>query len=230
VAEAAVDGIHDLGGMHGFGPVGPEAGEPVFHEPWEGRLFAMRVSFPGLFGRPGGARYAIEQLDPAFQLTASYYECWLASFVAGLLARGALTAEELAERERHYTANPTGPVPRHDDPAQAAQALARLRRRPQLDHAELSIRPRFAPEASVRVVNVHPAGHTRLPRYVRGRWGVVLRCHGVHDVPDHERNDDPIPPPQPVYRVQFTMAELWGPGAEPGALGIDIWESHLEPA
>ena len=118
-----MDGIHDLGGMHGFGPVVPEVDEPVFHDPWEGRLFAMRVSFPGLFGRPGGARYAIERLDPAFQLTASYYERWLASFVAGLLARGAFTVDELADRERHYAAEPAAPVPRHDDPDQATLAL-----------------------------------------------------------------------------------------------------------
>ena len=226
-----MDGIHDMGGMHGFGPVQPEANEPVFHEEWEGRLYAMRVSFPGLYGRPGAGRYAIERLDPAFQLTASYYERWLETFVAGLAARGVVTAEELAERVAFYAGESSAAVPRTENPALAEQAMARLRRRQTLDHAELAVTPRFSPGDRVGVHNIHPRGHTRLPRYVRGKQGVVSRYHGVHDFPDHEHSDDPIPPPQPVYSVRFDMQELWGESAEPGEqLYIDIWESHLEPA
>jgi nitrile hydratase len=226
-----MDGIHDLGGMHGFGPVEAEPDEPVFHEIWEGRLFAMRVSFPGLFGRPGGARYAIERLDPAFQLSAGCYEKWLESFVAGLIARGVITSEELVGRADFYAENPDAPVPRNESPEQAAQALARLQRRLTLHHAELAVTPRFKPGDLVRVHNDHPAGHTRLPRYVRGRSGTIHRYYGVHDFPDHEHADDPVPPPQPMYNVRFAMQELWGASAEPGEyLYVDISESHLEAA
>jgi nitrile hydratase len=108
--------------------------------------------------------------------------------------------------------------------------VARLHTRIRLHQADAGVSPRFVAGDRVRVKDVHPIGHTRLPRYVRGRPGVIDRYHGVHTFPDHERADDPISPPQPVYRVAFSLQELWGAAAEPGTLAIDIWESYLELA
>jgi nitrile hydratase len=226
-----MNGVHDMGGMHGFGRVRREENEPVFHEMWEGRLVGMRnVAGTGV-QRPGGFRYATESLDPAFYLSASYYERWLETFVAGLVKRGLITAEELAQRIDLYAEEPDAPLPRTENPEKAREAVERLRRRQDLHHYEVTVAPRFQPGDEVRARNIHSRGHTRMPRYVRGKRGVICRCYGVHDVLDHEAPDDPIPPPQPVYSVRFDMEELWGDSAEPGEyLYIDLWESHLQPA
>src|ERR1051325_8975644 len=100
-----MDGVHDLGGMHGFGPVEHEKNEPVFHEPWEGRVFALRTSVTTAPRRPGSGRYALEKQDPAFQLRASYYERWLELVISGLIDLGSITAEEFDERLRFYAEN-----------------------------------------------------------------------------------------------------------------------------
>ena len=87
-----MNGVHDLGGMHGFGPVVREPDEPVFHAPWEGRVQAMM----GLAARAArlraGMRFAIESVEPVRHLAASYWERWLAALELGVLARGLVTA------------------------------------------------------------------------------------------------------------------------------------------
>ncbi|MBM2810546.1 MAG: nthB [Chloroflexi bacterium] len=211
-----MNGVHDMGGMHGFGPVQLEEDEPVFHEAWEGRLAGMRAvvgQAPGM--RPGGFRFVTESLDPAYYLTATYAERQLHNFTSGLIKRGLITPEELADRIQHFTAEPDAALPRDDDPEKAERAVGRLVRR----------------EPCVRVRNVHPKGHTRVPRYVRGKSGVIRWYYGAQNFLDHENANDPIPPKQPVYSVQFDMRELWGESAEPGEhLYIDLWESHIEHA
>jgi len=150
-----MDGIHDLGGMQGFGPVEREANEPVFHAPWEAEVLAIM--------RAGGSRglynidefrHGIERMDPA-----------------------------------HYL--------------QAGDAVVTR--------------------------NVHPHGHTRLPRYVRGKRGVIHRLHGIHVYPDtnaHGQGEQP----QPLYSVRFEGRELWGESAEPNEqVHVDCWESYLLP-
>ena len=92
-----MNGIHDMGGMHGFGPIVREENEPVFHHDWEGRVFAIRIATPVPI--PGGSRNNIEQMDPAAYLTTSYYEKWLHSRIQGLIDAGVLTEAEL---EYHY--------------------------------------------------------------------------------------------------------------------------------
>lgn len=222
-----MNGIHDMGGMHGFGPVEREDNEPVFHAPWEGRVFAMRVIAPVPI--PGGSRPTIEQMDPAHYLTSSYYEKWLYSRVQGFLDAGVLTREELEAREAYYRQNPTTAVPQRYDPERRQQALQYLRthRSPLRD---LPIRPQFRVGDAVRARNMHPPGHTRLPRYVRGKRGVVTRLYGIMDLQDTVP-PGVEPPPQPVYAVRFEAQELWGESAEAGnALYIDMWESYLERA
>ena len=220
-----MNGIHDMGGMHGFGPIEREDNEPVFHHDWEGRAFAMRVVTPVPI--PGGARNNIETMEPLHYLRSSYYEKWLHARVKGLIDSGVLTAEELQARETLYRDRPDTPMPRREDAERVQTVLANLRihRSPRRD---VDAQPQFAIGDPVRVRNLHPPGHTRLPRYVRGKRGVVMRFYGFQDVQDAQ------PPgvtaePQAVYAVRFAASELWGDAAEANStVCIDMWESYLE--
>ena len=221
-----MNGIHDMGGMHGFGPVEREENEPVFHHDWEGRAFAMRVVTPVPI--PGGARNNIETMEPLHYLRSSYYEKWLHARVKGLIDSGALTAEELQAREALCRDRPDTPAPRRDDSERVQAVLANLRthRSPRRD---VDTQPQFGIGDAVRVRNLHPPGHTRLPRYVRGKRGVVVRFYGFQDVQDAQ------PPgvaaaPEAVYAVRLPASELWGDAAEANStVCIDMWESYLEP-
>jgi nitrile hydratase len=222
----AMNGIHDMGGMHGFGPIAREEHEPVFHQPWEGRVFAMRVATPVPI--PGGSRNNIEQMDPIHYLTSSYYEKWLHSRIKGCIDAGVLTEEEFAAREAFYRDQPEAPVPQRQDPVQAqrVQVYLRTHRSPR---REVEAQPAFRLGAAVRARNIHPPGHTRMPRYIRGKRGVVTRFYGFFDL------QDALPPgveapPQPLYVVRFEAGELWGDAAEANSsVCIDMWESYLEP-
>src|ERR1051326_5872861 len=93
-----VDGIHDLGGMQGFGPVGHSPAEPVFHEQWEARARALMEVVLGAIGPTGGEfRHAIERMDPGHYLTSSYYEHWLTAAATLAVEHGLLTREDLEE-------------------------------------------------------------------------------------------------------------------------------------
>ena len=222
-----MNGIHDMGGMHGFGPIVREENEPVFHHDWEAHVFAMGRATPVPI--PGGSRNNIEQMGPVAYLTSSYYEKGLHSRIKGLIDAGVLTAEELEARVAFYRDHPEAPVPRREDPerVQRIQAQLRVVASPRLD---LPIQPQFRTGAAVRARNMHPPGHTRLPRYVRGKRGVVARFYGIYGF------QDAVPPgteapPQPLYAVRFDGQELWGESAEVNSVVyIDMWESYLEPA
>ncbi|HEV2121381.1 MAG TPA: nitrile hydratase subunit beta [Chloroflexota bacterium] len=218
-----MNGIHAMGGMHGFGPVEREDAEPVFHAPWEARVFAMALE------APFGIRRLIEAIPPAQYLAFPYYERWLAAIEAGLIGGGTLTAEEIDERAAFFAAHPEAPVSRREDPPRAEDAVVELHQQePVRIDAEVSLR--FAVGDALRARNVHPAGHTRLPRYVRGRRGVIARYYGVHAFPDTQRYGAPEGP-QPVYSVRLESGELWGDdGAPRTAVYVDLWESHLEAA
>jgi nitrile hydratase len=221
-----MNGIHDMGGMHGFGPIEREENEPVFHHAWERRVFAMGWAPVSI---PGGFRYAIERMDPAHYLTSSYYEKWLYAQTRGLIETGVLTQEQLDDRAAYFRNNPDATPPQRNDPELVQRVLAELQA-PQSPQRDLDLQPAFDIGDAVRARNMHPVGHTRLPRYARGMRGVVARYHGIHGI------DDTMPPgseaqPQPVYSVRFEARELWGDSAEPNcAIYLDMWESYLEPA
>ena len=183
-----------------------------------------------LLGWTGG-RFGIESLAPAVYLTSSYYEKWMRATVNALIEKGLLTAEELDEKTEFYRENPEEMVPRREDPERLAQvrqrfvSAARTARRDDVD-----IPPRFKVGDAVRTRNINPPGHTRFPRYVRGKQGVVAMYQGVQVFQDTVQGD-PDPPPQPLYNIRFDGAELWGPSAEANqTLYIDMWESYLDPA
>lgn len=220
-----MNGIHDMGGMHGFGSIKREENEPVFHHSWEGRMFAIQVATPVPI--PGGSRNNIENMEPARYLTSSYYEKWLHARVKGLIDAGALTGQELDARTAFFRDNPDATLPRREDPELVQRVLERTHT-PRPLHRDVDIQPQFRIGDAVRARNMHPPGHTRLPRYVRGKRGVVVQFYGIHNF------QDALPPgveapPQPVYSVRFEASELWGESAEAnGAVYLDMWESYLE--
>lgn len=226
----SMDGIHDMGGMHGFGPVLPEENEPVFHAAWEGRIFGIAQALgPHGIHNPHGMRSAQENLEPATYLGSGYYERWLEVTERALLAKGLLNREELDARAAFFRDQTEAVAPRREDTDLRQRMLrAVYSHRSPIRDSETT--PRFKAGDAVIVRNLHPKGHTRLPGYVRGRRGVVARFYGIHDfhdaLPAGQSAD-----PQPMYNVRFDGGELWGGSAEPNqSLHLDMWESYLEPA
>lgn len=218
-----MNGIHDMGGMHGFGRVRRDPDEPVFHATWEGRVLAMTRALSAMGAWNGDmARASRELLPPATYLSSSYYRKWALGLEQLLLDAAMVTREELATGEPRATTTPT---PR---PAVTIGDMGRtLTRRPfsrPVDQA-----PRFQAGDAVVTRNIHPETHTRLPRYARGRRGVIERIHGAHVFPDSGAiglGENP----QWLYTVRFTARELWGQDAEPTVrVSIDAFEPYLEP-
>ncbi len=213
-----MNGVHDMGGMDGFGPVKPELNEPVFHADWERRVFAILNRSFGFAGiNIDEFRHAIERIPPARYLASSYYERWLAALETLLVERGVVTREELIAKQ------PAGAET--DSIARAVQtnpsAVVKSRA-----HAKAP-RARFVKGEMVRARNLNPTGHTRLPRYVRGKRGVVVRDWGVFVFPDTNAHHAGTKP-QHCYCVSFDARELWGKAAERGRVNIDLWEDYLE--
>ena len=219
-----MNGIHDMGGMHGMGPVCRETGEPVFHEAWEGRVFAL--SFAVRAWRKwniDAGRYEIELIPPADYLRMSYYERWLARLVQLMIKRGLVTREEV-ETGRSAAGSPKA------EPPLTAERVPRMQRAGALASRDVPVSARFEVNQRVRARTMHPAGHTRLPRYVRGKIGTVERDHGIYVFPDTNAlflGENP----QHVYSVRFAARELWGNQASPrDAVYLDLWDDYLEPA
>lgn len=224
-----MNGVHDMGGMHGMGAVQPEADEPVFHERWEARIFALTRAM-GAFGKWNidASRHQRELIPAAEQLRMSYYERWLAGLSQLLLRHGFLTAEELASgRPAPATAAP-GAANRM--PALPAEKVPAFIARGSPSSRESGRTARFQSGQRVRARNLNPVGHTRLPRYVRGKLGVVDRVHGTFVFPDtnaHFLGESP----QHLYSVRFAAQELWGADfAAQDAVYVDLWEDYLDCA
>ncbi|MBM3560259.1 MAG: nitrile hydratase subunit beta [Alphaproteobacteria bacterium] len=220
-----MNGAHDMGGMHGFGPVVAEADEPVFHAAWERRMFALQLA-AGALGRWNidMGRAVRENQPPGRYLASAYYELWLHGATTLLLQAGIVTGEELASGRSERPADPAL-VARRLPPERVGPALARGDRF-RMDEGKPA---RFAPGDSVRVLNRHPEGHTRAPRYVRGHAGIVLRDHGMFVFADASAAGERVG--QHCYSVGFLARELWGREAPPrDRVFVDLWDDHLEPA
>jgi len=218
-----MNGVHDMGGMHGMGAIAPETNEPVFHEPWEGRVFALNRALAAL-GKWNidTGRHARERIPPADYLRMSYYEKWLAAIEMLLAETGVASRAELeGGRVAPGSAKATPPLTAGQVPAVVGDR-GRFER-------PVNAPPRFAIGQSVRAKKINPTGHTRLPRYARGMFGIVERIHGAHVFPDsnaHFRGESP----QHLYSVRFAARELWGADAAPrDSVYIDLWESYLDP-
>ena len=211
-----MNGAQDLGGMMGFGPVRPETDEPFFHAEWEKRALALTLAC-GALGEWNIdiSRHTRESIPPPRYLALSYYEIWFEA-LSELLSRRGLLAEGPAK-------------PTRNPPLPAANVAAMLARGGPCDRPAPNP-PAFAVGEKVRSRNIHPAGHTRLPRYARGKRGVIERVQGCFVFPDsngHGQGENP----QWVYSVAFSGPELWGDGSDPTlTVSIDAWESYLDRA
>jgi len=219
-----MNGIHDMGGMHGMGPIQEERNEPVFHHLWESRVFALRRAM-GAWRRWNidVSRHEVEQVPAADYLRMSYYERQFSAFVVLLQKRGFITPAELE------SGTPVAGVP-VAVPALSADKAAELIAKGVPTSRDVPVAPRFRPGQPVRARNINPPGHTREPRYVRGKPGIIDRDHGVFVFPDtnaHFLGEKP----QHVYSVRFAARELWGADAAPqDGVYVDLWDDHLEPA
>lgn len=223
-----MNGVHDMGGMQGFGPVVPEPGEPLFHAAWVRRALALTLAM-GAAGQWNIdlSRAARESLPPAVYLGSSYYAIWLLALERLMRERGLADADELRDGQLRTPARPVARVLRAEA-VDAALARGTPTSRP------ASAPARFAPGQPVRARNMHPSGHTRLPRYVRGHRGTIALVHGAHVFADAHASRA-LPPfqeqPQWLYTVVFDARELWGPQADATVqVSVDAWESYLEPA
>jgi nitrile hydratase len=194
-----MDGIHDMGGMEGFGRVLREGNEPLFHHAWERRMLAIGV-LAGLMVNADEFRHAIERIAPPDYLMSSYYERWLRA-VEGLYAEKGISncRSELV---------PVAIVTASDSHQRTTE--------------------KFVVGDQVRARVIHPPGHTRLPRYVRGRQGRVVRDLGEKVFPDtnaHHAGENR----QHVYTVEFSARELFGPERNTrDTVRLDLWEDYLE--
>jgi nitrile hydratase len=217
-----VNGGQDLGGAHGFGPVSPEREEPVFHHRWEERAFAVTLAL-GMLNRWNidMSRYYRENRPPVEYLSSTYYELWLKGVERLAVDRGMISEQELGSGKCLSARDPALEPP---GAARARELLANSRGA----KLDLPVKALFAAGARVRVKNRHPATHTRMPRYCRGKTGVISADHGVFVFPDtHAMGHGQKP--QHCYSVRFTAQELWG---EPrrDAVYIDLWDDYLENA
>lgn len=222
-----MNGVHDMGGMHGFGPVLPEENEPVFHAQWEGRIFAIRAQLARFGGNIDQRRSHLEQIRPDRYLRISYYERWLDTALRYCAERGLISARE---RKAIETAR--------DEKDLASELLQGRTTRAQVEPAPprlgtgyarpIDAPPKFAVDETVRTRNMNPLTHTRLPRYARGKRGVVTADHGGFVFPDSNAIGGGESPKR-LYTVRFTAQELWGERAHArDTVSLDLWEPYLE--
>jgi nitrile hydratase len=221
-----MDGIADMGGTPGWGPVHPpRRDEPVFAEPWEGRAFALailssRVASGGV--NADAFRHAMERLDRSAYLYDGYYGRWLNAgelmlTTSSIIAPGAIDARARNLSGEHVE-EPAIPTPARPDYAPTAEGSLRT-----VDYA-----PAFTVGERVRAKEMSPSGHTRIPGYIRGHVGVVDLVQPAAVLPDtnaHFLGENP----QHVYSVRFDARELWGADTEPFALTVELYETYLEP-
>ena len=218
-----MNGVHDMGGMHGMGPIEIEKDEPVFHSVWEARVYALHRAM-GAWRKWNidTGRHEIELLPPAGYLRMSYYEKWFARFVSLLVKTGVVTRAEIESGKPAPGAAKL--IPALMPERVPGVALSRAIR----SSHDPAIRPRFKVGQRVRARNMNPAGHTRLPRYARGKVGKIDRDHGVYIFPDtnaHGLGEKR----QHVYSVKFAARELWGDQASlRDSVYIDLWDDYVE--
>lgn len=217
-----MNGAHDMGGMHGFGPVAVEADTP-FHDDLDRTIFGLHMLMQahGVYDLDE-LRYARERMPPAEYLRAGYWERDLVAIETLLVENGYVSRAEMDE----WLAGFDGTVPEVEDADLRAVGRDKFER-DRISAVE-PVEPAFDVGDRVRVRNVHPAGHTRAPRYARDKVGTVRKHYGTFNLPDAGAEGREVP--EPCYSVVFEAAELWGADTDADQLGLDLWESYLEPA
>lgn len=218
-----VDGIHDMGGTHGWGSVTIPPDEPVFAQPWEAKAFAFGALSARLSGQNLDAmRHAINRQHPYDYLVDGYYGRWLGCVETMLVDSGVLAPGAVVARARRLRGEDVSepPDPTLNKPDYQPTAGGSLR--------EIETQPRFAVGDRVRTRSHAHAGHTRLPRYTRGHVGIVAAIHPAQVLPDTHAHFI-AENAQHVFAVEFDSSELWGDGAEPFTLTLDLYDDYLEP-
>ncbi|HWW21037.1 MAG TPA: nitrile hydratase subunit beta [Steroidobacteraceae bacterium] len=219
-----MNGVHDMGGMHGLGPLEHPPNEPVFHAPWEARVFALRRAM-GAWRKWNidASRHAIEKLPASQYLSLDYFQRQFEAFLQMLVAAGFITPQEIVDGQARGAQERLTPAMNVDGAAALIRKGVPCRR-------EAAVQAHFEVGQAVHTRNLQPSGHTRLPRYARDKVGTIDRCHGVFVYPDsnaHFLGEKP----QPLYSVRFEARELWGPQASAtDSVYLDLWEDYLEPA
>lgn len=217
-----MDGVHDLGGLEGFGPIPVDHEHQAFQHGWEGRQWALdRVALADDWTIDWW-RHVLERLPPQVYLTIPYFEKWTLTNLACLVDSGVFTIDEI--------------LAGHTDKRGSARAaksvdevLAENRASAHSFRVEIDVAPRFAVGDAVRTLRQVSSDHTRLPRYARGGVGAIIDQNGAHPLPDKSAKGEQAP--QHLYTVAFTARELWGAeAAEADTVRLDLWESYLVPA
>jgi nitrile hydratase subunit beta len=218
-----MDGVHDLGGREGFGPILGKVDDKVIHADWEIRDFAIKQSSAaGASWTIDWFRHCRELADPIDYLTRPYYDQWLTTVAAQMIDEGYLTLDEIKSGASTFAPKPGVP------PATPETARAFVRT-PRSFAVSVNTPPHFADGYKVRCRLDGGAGHTRLPGYVRGRAGVVHAHHGGHVLADASARGEKRG--EHLYTVGFASADLWPEAKESGdRVFVDLWESYLEPA
>lgn len=219
-----MNGVHDMGGMHGLGTLAPEQNEPVWHAPWEARVFAL-TSAIGAWRKWNidEGRQQIERMPGGDYLRTSYYEKWLIRTVELAIHTGLLTREEVE------TGQPAPAAIKATPPLTAERVEPAMRRGGPTTRI-VERQPLFQAGDAVRTRNIHPSTHTRLPRYARDKPGTIVALHGAHVFPDSNATGEGENP-RPLYTVRFKARDLWGEAANPrDTVCIDLWEDYLAPA
>lgn len=225
-----MNGIHDMGGLHGFGKVEIEPNEPVFHSRWEGRVYALTqvLDTKGIYNLDEH-RHEIELMDAAAYLTDGYYGRWLFAMESILTRKGIISRDEVDQRVHALeTGKPSNPVGTNDRnwPLPDDQKIAWGAWR-----KDVPVSPKFQIGDRVTVKNHQPAGHTRLTHFVRNKTGVVTIVNAQAWVLPDTRAHNAGENLQPVYNVTFSSDEIWGDAAEPNVeIKVDLSEDYLERA
>jgi nitrile hydratase subunit beta len=216
-----MNGMHDVGGMDGFGPIDIEKNEPVFHHPWEGRVFAMNMVM-GVWRmwNLDQTRSSTEKFTPRQYLALSYYERWLTGLANRGIAAGLFTAEEV-------TAGHAAPGTPKFTPPVKAEMIPMVVMAPRNYARPVESKPAYKVGDKIRTVTDSPEGHTRLPRYARGRSGEIVLYHGPAVFADSNANGKENP--QHLYAVRFSARELWGQQGDPrDSVTLDLYEPYFQ--
>jgi len=216
-----MNGIHDLGGMEGLGPLPLEEDEPVFHADWERTAFGLNLAAIGSgYFQVDEVRSMLEQMPPADYLAASYYQKWIWALIELLKAKGVITEAELEAGRALQEGRGRPPVP--------IEMMKGAMSQPLRADVETDRSPEFAVGDTVRARNMHPHHHTRTPRYARGKLGTVIGVHEAYRLPDANAHGNPDVVER-CYTVQFSARELWGEDAPArDSVSLTMFDSYLE--
>lgn len=210
-----MDGIHDLGGVQGFGKV-PHAVnslsyKPVFHEDWEHLAYSLALVAAGVLDAFSldEMRHAIERMSARHYFASPYYDRINIGTASLLVELGYITQDELNEALGSYF-----------ELARPCTSAGRL--------APAKANSAYEVGDIVMVRDEHVHGHIRVPGYCRGKRGKILhRTTEVWPFPDTIGHGNRSAIHQPTYHVEFTTQQLWGDAADAGTVVVDLFEGYL---